>query len=145
MIQVQRIGAHDLPLPASQTEGSAGYDLQLSWSTAYVLGPGDRVMMPTGFAWEIPRGYVGMIRPRSGLAVREGLDVLAGVVDSDFRAEVQVVLINHGHDTVRFSPGDRIAQMVVTAINTDELVEVESLDATERGNGGFGSTGIGAA
>ena len=139
MIQLQRIGAHDLPLPKQATEGAAGFDLQ---SADYViLYPGQRLAIPTGFAWAIPLGQVGMIRPRSGLAVRNGADVLAGVIDADYRGEVAVVLINHGTRPLDIEAGDRIAQMVVQPCMVCVTVECDELPSTERGNGGFGSTG----
>jgi len=139
MIQLQRIGAHDLPLPKQATGGAAGFDLQ---SNEYViLYPGQRLAIPTGFAWAIPLGQVGMIRPRSGLAVRSGIDVLAGVIDADYRGEVAVVLINHGDRPLDIEAGDRIAQMVVQPCMVGVTVECDELPSTERGNGGFGSTG----
>lgn len=139
MIQLQRIGAHDLPLPRQATEGAAGFDLQ---SADYViLYPGQRLAIPTGFAWAIPLGQVGMIRPRSGLAVRNGIDVLAGVIDADYRGEVAVVLINHGDRPLDIEAGDRIAQMVVQPCMVGVTVECVELTSTGRGNGGFGSTG----
>ena len=139
MIQLQRIGAHDLPLPKQATEGAAGFDLQ---SADYViLYPGQRLAIPTGFAWAIPLGQVGMIRPRSGLAVRNGIDVLAGVIDADYRGEVAVVLINHGDRPFGIKAGDRIAQMVVQPCMVGFTVECNELPSTDRGNGGFGSTG----
>ena len=139
MIQLQRIGAHDLPLPKQATEGAAGFDLQ---SADYViLYPGQRLAIPTGFAWAIPLGQVGMIRPRSGLAVRNGIDVLAGVIDADYRGEVAVVLINHGERPLDIEAGDRIAQMVVQPCMVGVTVECDELPSTERGHGGFGSTG----
>ena len=139
MIQLQRIGAHDLPLPKQATDGAAGFDLQ---SAEYViLYPAQRLAIPTGFAWAIPLGQVGMIRPRSGLAVRNGIDVLAGVIDADYRGEVAVVLINHGTRPLDIEAGDRIAQMVVQPCMVGVTVECDELPSTERGNGGFGSTG----
>lgn len=139
MIQLQRIGAHDLPLPKQATEGAAGFDLQ---SAEYViLYPGQRLAIPTGFAWSIPLGQVGMIRPRSGLAVRNGIDVLAGVIDADYRGEVAVVLINHGTRPLDIEAGDRIAQMVVQPCIVGVTVECGDLADTARGAGGFGSTG----
>ena len=139
MIQLQRIGAHDLPLPKQATDGAAGFDLQ---SADYViLYPGKRLAIPTGFAWAIPLGQVGMIRPRSGLAVRNGIDVLAGVIDADYRGEVAVVLINHGTRPLDIEAGDRIAQMVVQPCMVGVTAECDELPSTERGNGGFGSTG----
>jgi dUTP pyrophosphatase len=139
MIQLQRIGAHDLPLPKQATEGAAGFDLQSAEDV--VLYPCRRIAITTGFAWAIPPGQVGMIRPRSGLAVRNGIDVLAGTVDSDFRGQVAVVLINHGGLTIDIKAGDRIAQMVVQPCMVGATVECDELPSTERGNGGFGSTG----
>lgn len=139
MIQLQRIGAHDLPLPKQATEGAAGFDLQSAEDV--VLYPGRRLAIPTGFAWAIPPGQVGMIRPRSGMAVSSGIDVLAGVIDADYRGEVAVVLINHGDRTLDIEAGDRIAQMVVQPCMVGVTVECDELPSTERGNGGFGSTG----
>lgn len=129
-----------LPAPVRETEGSAGYDLRAAVGT-YCLMPGERGLIETGFAWEIPVGMVGLIRPRSGLAVREGLHVMAGVVDSDYRGEVKVLLVNMGDKPIEIKTGDRIAQMVVTMYHGDELVEVDELDDAARGEGGFGSTG----
>ena len=121
------------------TEGAAGFDLQ---SADYViLYPGQRLAIPTGFAWAIPLGQVGMIRPRSGLAVRRGIDVLAGVIDADYRGEVAVVLINHGTRPLDIEAGERIAQMVVQPCMVSVTVECDELPSTERGHGGFGSTG----
>lgn len=147
MTMLKREGAHNLPLPARQSEGAGGYDLQLCGPSMggvdrkVFIYPGQRLMIGTGFAWKIPHGHVGLVRPRSGLAVRQGVDVLAGVIDRDYTGEVKVVLINLGETAVELAHGERIAQMVVVAINTDDLHEVESLDVTERGAGGFGSTG----
>ncbi len=139
MIELKRIGSHNLPLPGYGSEGSAGLDL--SAVEDFAMSPGQRIPVKTGFAWHIWAGYVGMIRPRSGLAVSLGLDVLAGVVDSDFRGEVKVVLINHGCEPVRIKAGDRIAQMVIQEYARMNPVEVEELTDTARGDGGFGSTG----
>jgi len=139
MIQLQRIGAHDLPLPKQATEGAAGFDLMAAES--FTLTPGSYNAVKTGFAWAIPLGQVGMIRPRSGLAVRNGIDVLAGVIDADYRGEVAVVLVNHGDTSLHIIAGDRIAQMVVQPCMVGVTVECDELPGTERGNGGFGSTG----
>ena len=139
MIQLQRIGAHDLPLPKQATDGAAGFDLQSAVDV--LLWPGQRIALNTGFAWAIPLGQVGMIRPRSGLAVRNGIDVLAGVIDADYRGEVAVVLVNHGDTSLQINAGDRIAQMVVQPCMVGVTVECDDLPSTERGNGGFGSTG----
>lgn len=139
MIEVKRIGDHALPLPSRATEGAAGHDLMAA--DGVTVYPGQRVVIPTGFAWSIPPAWVGMIRPRSGLAVKHGLDVLAGVVDSDYRGEVKVVLINHGDRAVEFHQGDRIAQMVIQPVVALDTCEVSELGETDRGGGGFGSTG----
>ena len=104
--------------------------------------PGERAIIETGFAWHIWPGYVGMIRPRSGLAAKHGIDVLAGVIDSDYRGEVRAMLINHGAATVAIKAGDRIAQMVIQEYARMVPVEVDELTGTERGSGGFGSTGV---
>lgn len=129
-----------LPAPQRETDGSAGYDLRSAIGAITIL-PGERRVVETGFAWEIPAGMVGMIRPRSGLAVREGLHVLAGVIDSDYRGEVKVLLVNLGDEAITITTGDRIAQMVVTLFHGNELIEVDELDDIDRG-GGFGSTGV---
>lgn len=139
MTEVKRIGEHALPLPSRETEGAAGHDMMAA--DGVTVYPGQRVVIPTGFAWAIPPGWVGMIRPRSGLAVKHGLDVLAGVVDSDYRGEVKVVLINHGDRPVEFNQGDRVAQMVIQPVVMTEIEEVSELGETKRGCGGFGSTG----
>lgn len=139
MIEVKRIGEHSLPLPSRASHGAAGFDLMAA--DGVTVYRGGRVMIATGFAWDIPDGYVGMIRPRSGLAVKHGIDVLAGVIDSDYRGEVKVVLINHGERAVDFQQGDRVAQMVIQPVVITEIEEVSELDDTERGGGGFGSTG----
>lgn len=130
----------NLPAPSRETEGSAGYDLRAAVGT-YCLMPGERGLVETGFAWEIPEGMVGMIRPRSGLAVREGLHVMAGVIDSDYRGEVKVLLVNLGDKPIEIKTGDRIAQMVVCPFHGSELIVVDDLDDSNRGEGGFGSTG----
>jgi dUTP pyrophosphatase len=98
--------------------------------------------VPTGLFLEIPPGYVGLVWPRSGLAVRHGIDTLAGVIDSDYRGEVKVVLANHGTEAFRIAPGDRIAQLLIQRVERGHFMRVDSLDATARGEGGFGSTGF---
>lgn len=141
MIYVQRLpGAEHLPLPERATKESAGLDIRCT--KGFMLKPKEQILIPTGFAWSLPYGTVGMIRPRSGLAVKFGIDVLAGVVDSDYRGEVKVVLINHGTKTFKAKKGDRIAQMVVQPVVLDQPESIyEDLPATER-RGGFGSTGV---
>jgi dUTP pyrophosphatase len=131
------------PLPSYQTEFAAGMDLYAAIPESLVLRPGQRVMIPTGIAIALPEGYEAQIRPRSGLAIKHGVTLLnsPGTIDADYRGEIKVIAINHGHVVVRIHHGDRIAQMVVTPVTRANLVPVDDLDATERGAGGFGSTG----
>lgn len=140
-MKIKRIGKHQLEAPKRETEGSAGYDLRSDIGLC-IIQPGARGLVGTGFAWEIPTGMVGQVRPRSGLAVREGLHVMAGVIDSDYRGEVKVLLVNMGDKPIEIKHGDRIAQMMVTPFHGIELIEVDELDDAERGTGGFGSTGL---
>jgi dUTP pyrophosphatase len=136
---VQRIGNHDLPLPKQESMEAAGYDLRST--DPFVILPGQRVSIPCGFAVAIPTGMVGLVRPRSGLAVKYGIDIMAGVIDSDYRGELKAVLINHGDSPVSVFPGERIAQLVVVPCLQVHAREVDELPKTERGEGGFGSTG----
>ena len=126
-------------IPEYATEGAAGADLRASADT--VLEPGARAAVATGVRLEIPPGHVGLIWPRSGLAVRHGIDTMAGVIDSDYRGEVLVVLVNHGAETVRIAKGDRIAQVLFQKVERARLAAADTLDATRRGSGGLGSTG----
>lgn len=138
-MNIKRIGCHDLPLPKQETMGAAGYDLRTT--EAFTIHPGERRLIGTGFAWALPDGFMGLIRPRSGHAVKHGLHVMAGLLDSDYRGELKVLLVNLGEKPVTFSAGDRIAQMVVTMCYQRHLTEVEDLGWTARAEGGFGSTG----
>lgn len=133
-----------LPLPAYATEGSAGMDLMAAIPAPVWLQPGERGLLPTGLAIALPEGFEAQIRPRSGLAARAGLTVLnsPGTIDSDYRGEIQVVLVNLGQQAVELRPGDRIAQMVVAPVTRIAWAEVERLPDSVRGDGGFGSTGI---
>ena len=127
-------------LPEYATEGAAGADLRAA--EAVTLPPGGRAAVPTGIAIEIPPGHVGLVWPRSGLAVRHGIDTLAGVIDSDYRGEVKVVLVNHGDQPFAIAPGDRVAQLLVQAVERVHFTAAAApLAATSRGAGGFGSTG----
>ena len=125
--------------PARATEHAAGYDIYCN--EHITLKPGARGLISTGFAMSIPHGMVALIWPRSGLAGKHGIDSLAGVIDSDYRGEVRVALINHGDSLVEFKPGDRIAQMLVQPVYQQPVVLVDNLEDTQRGAGGFGSTG----
>ena len=136
-VEVKVDGAGDLPEYSS--DGAAGADLRARESV--VLAPGGRAAVATGVHVEIPAGHVGLVWPRSGLAVRHGIDTLAGVIDSDYRGEVRVVLVNHGDATFRIEPGDRIGQLLVQKVERASFSRADSLAATSRGEGGFGSTG----
>jgi len=133
-----------IPLPKYQTDGSAGIDLPAAIEGSASIDPGARLLIPTGFAFSIPRNYEGQIRSRSGLALKYGVTVLnsPGTIDSDYRGEVSVLLINQGSKTFFFERGDRIAQMVFTKIEQVKFQEVKALDKSDRGLGGYGSTGL---
>lgn len=134
----------DLPLPAYETAGAAGLDLRAAIAGSVTLAPGERVLVPSGLAMQLPEGFEGQIRPRSGLALRHGVTVLnaPGTVDSDYRGEVSVVLINHGSESFTVTRGDRIAQLVIAPVSHARLTEVATLGETARGAGGYGSTGV---
>ena len=127
--------------PTYQTDGAAGMDLR-SVEEAELL-PGERQLVRTGIRIEIPRGYEGQVRPRSGLALRHGNSVVntPGTIDSDYRGEIAVILINHGQDVVKLEKGERIAQLVICPVSRAEIEVVATLEETKRGEGGFGSTG----
>jgi len=137
--------AEGLDLPSRATASAAGYDLAAAVEAPLAIAPGERALVPTGFAIALPTGYEGQVRPRSGLAARHGVTVLnaPGTVDADYRGEVKVILINHGRETFTVDRGMRIAQMVIAPVVGADMVEVPSLDETARGSGGFGSTGVG--
>jgi dUTP pyrophosphatase len=126
-------------LPSYASPGAAGADLRAS--EAVEIPPGGRVAVPTALRIELPADHVGLVWPRSGLAVRHGIDTLAGVIDSDYRGEVRVVLVNHGPDVFRIAAGDRIAQLLVQPVERVTFVASKEVDDTARGTGGFGSTG----
>jgi dUTP pyrophosphatase len=134
-----------LALPAYQSAHAAGLDLLAAVPQAepVVLLPGARALVPTGLTIALPPGYEAQVRPRSGLAAKHGVTVLntPGTIDADFRGEIGVILINHGETPFSIRRGERIAQMVVAAVDRAELVPVDTLAATDRGSGGFGSTG----
>ncbi len=135
---------HCQALPVYATKGSAGLDLTAAIEQPVTLAPGDRTRIPTGMIVEIPEGYEGQIRARSGLAYKAGLGLTNGVgtIDSDYRGEVMVLIINHGQEPHTFQPGERVAQLVIMAVPKVSLEVVDELnDSEERGEGGFGSTG----
>ncbi len=147
-IKMQRLPhGRDLPLPGYQTEEAAGMDLlaAVPENEPYVLNPGERTLIPTGLSMALPKGYEAQVRPRSGLAAKHGVTLLntPGTIDSDYRGEIKVILINHGSVPFEITRGTRIAQMVIAPVLQAALMDVDVLDNTERGAGGFGSTGTG--
>ncbi len=142
-IAVKRLpNGDDLLLPTYETDGAAGMDIRSA--EALVIAPGHRAMVATGFALAIPHGYEVQIRPRSGLAAKYGITCLntPGTIDSDYRGEIKVILINLGDEDFAINRGDRIAQMVAAPVQKATMAEVADLDTTDRGTGGFGSTGV---
>ena len=141
-VEIKRLPNNDdLPLPTYETAGSAGMDLRAAESIT--LKPGARHLVPTGLSIALPHGFEAQVRPRSGLAVKHGVTVLnsPGTIDSDYRGEVKVPLINHGQEDFFITRGDRIAQMVIAPVTQVSWTEVSVLDETARGTGGFGSSG----
>lgn len=144
-VRVARVpGGEDLPLPARATPGSAGFDLRAAVAVELWLAPGARVRVPTGIAVSIPEGFEGQLRPRSGLALRHGITLpnAPGTIDADYRGELQVILANLSDTPYCIRRGDRIAQLVIAPVAAAELELVPDLDATSRGSGGFGSSGV---
>jgi dUTP pyrophosphatase len=144
MIAIPCTMASGAILPSYQTVGAAGADLCACLTESLVLAPGHRVIVPTGLSFAIPCGYEIQVRPRSGLAAKHGITVLnsPGTIDSDYRGEVKIILINLGTEDFTISHGDRIAQMVVVPVEQAQFQVVTALSVTERGQGGFGSTGV---
>ncbi|MEL6913945.1 MAG: dUTP diphosphatase [Pseudomonadota bacterium] len=135
----------DLPLPSYETAGAAGADLRACLEAPRTLAPGDRALIPTGLRVELPPGYEAQIRPRSGLALRHGITLLntPGTIDADYRGPLGVILVNLGDVPVTIAHGERIAQMVIAPVTRATFREVAALSDTDRGQGGFGSTGKG--
>lgn len=130
-------------LPEYQTEGSAGADIHACLESPLCMKPGDICAVPTGLFFEIPQGYEVQIRPRSGLAIKNGITCLntPGTIDSDYRGEIKIILVNHGKNDFIIQHGDRIAQMVAAPVLQVKFTQVEQLSVTKRSSGGFGSTG----
>lgn len=144
-IQIKRLENNpDLPLPDYETKGSSGMDIRAAVEGPVILNPGEVKLIPTGFAMSIPPGYEGQVRPRSGLALRNGIGMVnsPGTIDSDYRGEISIVMINWGRKPFTINRGDRIAQMVIGKVYRADLVNADSLDSTLRGAGGFGHSGV---
>ena len=141
-VKVINRSQHDLP--KYETAASAGIDLRANLAKAYTLQPLERTLVQTGLFLEIPVGYEAQVRPRSGLALKKGITVLntPGTIDADYRGEIGVVLVNISNQPFVINDGERIAQLVFTKVEQAEFLEVEELSSTERGAGGFGSTGV---
>jgi dUTP pyrophosphatase len=142
-MQIKIVNHSKHPLPAYETKASAGLDLRASLEEPVLLKPLERKLIPTGLFIELPVGYEAQVRPRSGLAFKHGIGVLnsPGTIDADYRGELKVILVNLSQDDFRIEDGERIAQMVIARHEQAEWIEVETLNASERGSGGFGSTG----
>lgn len=136
--------ASDLPLPSYESAHAAGMDIRAALEEMIIIHPGDRVLIPTGLTMALPPGFEAQIRPRSGLAIRNGITMLnsPGTIDADYRGEVKVIAVNHGTEPFTVRHGDRIAQMVIAPVVQADIQEVDSLESSERGEGGFGSTGV---
>ena len=144
MIRIKLVNQSRNPMPEFATEGSAGVDLRAKLDDDVLIKPLERVMVPTGLFIELPGGFEAQIRPRSGLAAKYGITVLntPGTIDSDYRGEIKVILVNLSNDDFTIRNGDRICQMVVHKYETFEWDEVSQLNTTDRGGGGFGHTGV---
>ncbi len=144
MEKVKVVNAGRQPLPAYATSQSAGMDLRANIESPITLHPMERSLVPTGIRIELPKGYEAQVRPRSGLALKHGITVLntPGTIDSDYRGELKVLLVNLSNEDFVINAGERVAQMVIAKHETVEWEEVEVLDETERGEGGYGHTGV---
>jgi len=144
-IKITRLkGNKDLPLPEYESEGSSGMDIRASVKEPVLLKPGEIRLIPTGLSVSVPPGYEAQMRPRSGLALHNGIGMVnsPGTIDSDYRGEIGIIMINWGNEPFTIRRGDRIAQMIISRVYRAELAEVDDLDATSRGQGGFGHTGV---
>lgn len=144
MVQIKVVNKGNQPLPKYQTSQSAGMDLRANIDTPVLIKPLDRKLIPTGLHIALPEGYEAQIRPRSGLTIKKGITIIntPGTIDPDYRGDVGVILVNISNEDFVVQPGDRIAQMVINKFEQAEFKVVEELDETERGEGGYGHTGI---
>ena len=131
-------------IPSYMTDHAAGMDLCTVIDAAVVLAPGERTLLPTGLAMEIPPGFEGQVRPRSGLALKKGIALVnsPGTIDADYRGEIGIIIINHSNEPVEFLPGDRVAQLIIAPVTQAVLVETDGLNDSVRSSGGFGHTGV---
>ena len=145
-VNIKFVAQEGAIIPVYKTSGAAGADVCAFLSEPVVIKSGEFAMIPTGLSFAIPEGYEIQVRPRSGLAAKNGVTVLntPGTIDSDYRGEVKVILINHGKDAFTVNNGDRIAQLIVAPVTQGVFEKTDELDSTERGEGGFGSTGVNA-
>lgn len=142
-IRVKKVGGFSGELPQYKTAGSVGVDLTANLDSSLTIRPMERVLIPTGIAVEIPDGYEGQVRPRSGLALKHGVTTVntPGTIDSDYRGEIGAIMVNLGNSPFEMNPGDRIAQLVISPVVRLVWEDVDELSDTERGEGGFGSSG----
>jgi dUTP pyrophosphatase len=143
VVKIRRLRQSAIPLPRYQSEHAAGFDLMADMGGSVVIEPMARAAVPTGIALEIPPGFEGQVRPRSGRALEEGLALVnsPGTIDPDYRGEIKVILINLGQEPITIGPGDRIAQLVIAPVARAQILEVDRLGDSTRGDGGFGHTG----
>lgn len=143
MLRIKVVNKSPFPLPAYETFEAAGMDVRANYSEPFTLGPGERTLVPTGLAMQLPSGYECQVRPRSGLALKKGITVLntPGTIDADYRGEIGIILINLSNEPFTIAPGERVAQLVVKQYERVEWEPVERLDETQRGEGGFGHSG----
>jgi dUTP pyrophosphatase len=143
VVKVLRLRANSVPLPRYQSAHASGMDLAADLEVSLEIAPMERATVPTGIAIEIPPGFEGQVRPRSGRAIDEGLALInaPGTIDADYRGEIKLLLVNLGSRPIRIQPGDRVAQLVIAPVAHVDLVEVTNLEASSRGGGGFGHTG----
>jgi len=144
-VKITRLkGNKDLPLPGYESEGSSGMDIRAAVKEPVLMKPGEICLIPTGLSVSIPPEYEAQMRPRSGLALHHGIGMVnaPGTIDSDYRGEIGIIMINWGNEPFTIRRGDRIAQMIISRVYRAELAEVDALDVTSRGQGGFGHTGV---
>ncbi|MDZ4676169.1 MAG: dUTP diphosphatase [Oligoflexia bacterium] len=144
IIKIKKLGNFVGKIPGYQSEEASGADVCAALQTAVILEPGKRVLVSTGLSLEIPQGFEIQVRPRSGLAIKSGITLVntPGTIDSDYRGELKIIIINHGQDNFVINPGDRIAQLIVAPVIQAEFQEVGEISTTVRGKEGFGSTGV---